>query len=153
MVMEVCSFNSRGCMSFSEALNQYDHPTLAEDECSRLASYNSTESHWWAREKLHDLDNQRRIAAICRELGGLATSTCAVHSNRDDIYITPRTLQIYRRIQPSTALETCINRQPKASDTLVLDSIEAELRQMIDAETSSSTTAAHQERVKVIQAA
>ena len=140
-------------MSFSEVLNQYDHPDLAEDECSRLASYDSTESHWWAREKLHDLDNQRRIAAICRELAGRATSTCAVHSKRDGIYITPRTLQIYRRIQPSTALETCVNRQPTASDTLVLDSIETELQEMIDDETSLSTTAAHQERAKAIQAA
>ena len=136
-------------MSFSEVLNQYDHPDLAEDECSRLASYDSTESHWWAREKLHDLDNQRRIAAICRELAGRATSTCAVHSEGYGIYITPRTPQIYRRRQPSTALDTCANHQPEASDTLVLDSIEEGLREMTDI----STTAAHQERVKVIQAA
>lgn len=140
-------------MSFSETLNRYDHPVLAADEYIRLDSYKSTESHWWARQKLHDLDNQRRIAAICRELAGLAASTCAVHSEGYGIYITPRTPQIYRRIQPSAALKTCANHQLKAGDTLVLDGIEADLREMIDTETSSSTTAAHQERVKVIQAA
>lgn len=130
--MEICAYGKHGCVSFSEALDRFENPELARDECGRLASYGSPESTWWAGQKLHDIDNRNRLDSICRELGWRATEICATHSSRSDIYVQPKTPQIYRPKQPASVIKQVKNRGCPTDTAIMTQDNLFELNKMLE---------------------
>lgn len=133
--MNVCSYDSRGCTSFEEALNNFEHPELAASRYKEWSEFNSIEAQLWAELKLNDMQNREKLAIICHELGWRAAEECVVHSQESNIDIKPKTTQIYRPNQPATAVHQH-GRRAYIDETITFtDNDMRDLKDLIDSET------------------
>lgn len=98
--MDKCCYDPRPCVSFEECLNNFDHPqSLVERWKNTPRTPEYTEIKKQTAEAARRL---RELRHYIKEMGSLASTTCATHNNPAEIPIDQGPLlQLYRYDQPS----------------------------------------------------